>query len=108
MRDKVKNKGYFDELILEDNSRINSFSEKIEDGKILANRVQSAKEKIVELKLKVFIASYSRGDELVKLRNDFVNIIQDWMEHYNSRLYNINLTMLSIGISHWKMVSLFR
>ena len=87
MRDKIKNKQYFDEFIIEDHARILNLSKKIEEGKIQEARIVPVKQGIFRIKLGIIIAKYSRGDSIQDLELSFVPIYKEWITTFFLRRY---------------------
>ncbi len=75
MRDQIKNAEYFNEFIKEDSERIKKFSNKLESGAVRPDRVQPVKITIHDLKLGIFIARYSRGDDLFLLEKEYAELL---------------------------------
>ena len=98
MRDSIKDKCYFDDFIKEDSERISAFVEKLKNGQIPYARVQRIKEKTTALQLGVFIARYSRGDELIELSKSFSPLFDSWTGTFNKNNYDVNLKMVSLSV----------
>ncbi|ROR31755.1 uncharacterized protein DUF1910 [Mobilisporobacter senegalensis] len=98
MRDKIKNQTYFNEFISEDTDRINKFVKKLANNEIKEERVLSIKIKIHDLRLGILIAKYSRGDNLEEIEKDYLKLIEDWEEVWQSDFYMKNLWMISLGV----------
>ena len=98
MRDSIKNKLYFDDFILEDSKRIDSFNDKLKNGLVPAGRIDRIKEKVISLEIGIFIAKYSRGDSLKSLYDSFLGLFDEWSDLFDENDYNINLKMISLAI----------
>ena len=97
MRDTIKDKKYFDNFISEDSKRIINFIDKLKAGQVPANRIERIKELIFSLELGVFIAKYSRGDDLKSLYDSFCELFDKWIESFNKDNYDTNLKMISLS-----------
>ncbi len=98
MRDSLKSKEYFDNFISEDSKRIASFEDNLANGKVASARIGRIKEKVFLLKLGVFIAKYSRGDDVLLLNKEFESLFDTWANTFNVNYYDANLKMLSLCI----------
>ena len=98
MRDTIKDKNYFDDFISEDSKRIINFADKLKAGQVPVNRIGRIKELIFSLELGVFIAKYSRGDDLKSLYDSFCELFNKWIESFNKENYDTNLKMISLSI----------
>lgn len=98
MRDQIKDVEYFNAFIEEDQARIKRFSDKLADGEVKPERTLAVKAKIHDLKLGIFTAKYSRGDELSLLDDEYTNLLKSWKEVWEPDNYNKNLKMISLGV----------
>ena len=99
MRDKIKNKQYFDEFIREDHARILRLSKRIEAGDVQKTRILLVKKGIFLIELGIIIARYSRGDDIEDLKLDFARIYTEWIAAFFSpEVYNENLKMISLAV----------
>lgn len=99
MRDKIKDKAYFDDYITQQKSRIKRFTEKLEAGSIREDRVLPVLKKVDSLKYSIFEAGYSRGDGLDELKETFLNIMRDFPKFTNPKSeYVDTLWIVSIAI----------
>lgn len=98
MRDQIKDVEYFNAFIEEDQARIKRFSDKLADGEVKPERTLAVKAKIHDLKLGIFTAKYSRGDELSLLDDEYTNLLKSWKEVWEPENYNKNLKMISLGV----------
>lgn len=97
MRDLMKTREYFDVFILEDTKRIEKFQAKIKDGTLKPDRVRPVKDKIIQIKIGIIIAKYSRGDSLECLKDDFESIIDLFVEAWNLESYEDNLRFAALA-----------
>lgn len=98
MRDTRKTIGYFTEFINEEWERVINFSDRLKDGKVKPERVEVVKSKLLDLKLGIITARYSRGDELSLLEKEYLGLIDEWEEVWEPNYYNKNLKMISLGV----------
>jgi len=103
MRDRIKSIEYFDRIIVRDIRRINNFQNKLNNNEVKKNRIPSIENKIRNIKLEIFYAKYSRGDNFEELT---ANYIKDFKEKLNtipdlfnseSYSYVANLEIMSLG-----------
>ena len=99
MRDKIKNKQYFDAFITEDCARILKLSKRIEAGKVQKARIILVKKGIFLIELGIIIARYSRGDAIEDLKLGFVRLYTEWITiFFSPESYNENLKMISLAV----------
>ncbi len=99
MRDRIKDEEYFGLFIEEDSARVDKLSKKIEDGEVRPERIIPVKQGIFRIRLGILIAKNSRGDELIPLKNEFIELYKEWAEKFFSEnAYNENLRMISLSI----------
>ncbi|MCH5343417.1 MAG: DUF1911 domain-containing protein [Acetatifactor sp.] len=98
MRDRIKELEYFNNFINEDLARINKFKDKLERGEVKQERVFAVKAKMHDLKLGILIAKYSRGDDILTLKEDYLKLVDDWEEVWEAEYYNKILKMLSLAV----------
>jgi hypothetical protein len=99
MRDIQKNTTYFTSFILKNEARVKKFEDAIRDGGLPDDRIKSLKRQIFYSKLHIFIASYSRGDELSQMRSIFFEIIDFMQKGWDAQGGYVSLLwMLSVGV----------
>ncbi len=97
MRDSIKTRDYFDVFIFEDKNRVKKFTSKLEEGSVKADRINAVKNKILQLKIGLLIAEYSRGDDLRKLKSDFESMIDLFITSWSLESYEDNLKFASLA-----------
>lgn len=99
MRDTIMTEQYFNDFIAEETARIQRFSTKLASGEIRADRIYSVERRVHSLKFGVFIANYSLGTELEKLKKDFEEILKDFPHFWTQTSSYINMVwVMSIAI----------
>ena len=98
MRDKIKDADYFNKFIEEDTARVNNFIGKLERGEVDKERILPVKARTHDLKLGILTAKYSRGDDLLLLERNYLELLDEWEAVWESDYYNKNLKMISLGI----------
>ena len=88
MRDTIKSKEYFDEYILKMSEGIKRFEEGIAAGKYLNDKILFVKDYILQKKIGIIIAKYSKGDSIEEIKKEFENY----------RLYQILYTISAVAI----------
>ena len=97
MRDFIKSREYFDIFILEDSDRVEKFETKIKSGAVKEDRILPVKDRLIQIKIEIIIAKYSRGDSIALLRNEFESLIDLFVEAWNSESYEDNLRACSVS-----------
>lgn len=98
MRDKIKNKLYFDKYIERQMKRVLIYSADVNDGQIKEDRIQAVKSLINNIDVNIMIAKYSRGDDIDEIGEIYEDVFPKWLEVFEPDYYNKNIKMLSIGI----------
>ena len=99
LRDKIKNKQYFEEYIAQQENRILKFSDKLQKGEVREDRIFPVKTKIYDLKFSIFEAKYSKGEDLEILKEEFSKIVFNMPQYWNHVSgYTEILWMLSIAV----------
>lgn len=75
MRDKLKDKAYFDSLLSELYDDIEFYTDKLQKNEVASDRIQSVKWNIRKAYLQALIGKYSCGYDLSEIKKDFVNLI---------------------------------
>ena len=100
MRDKIKNEEYFDIFIKEDKEDIEFYQDKLDKNEVEEERIPIIEWKIFDLKLSALIAKYSRGDEIISLKNEFNEVLEKFLNIDNEEFfsYSSNLEFLSLAV----------
>lgn len=98
MRDKIKNKLYFDKYIERQMKRVLIYSADVNDGQIKEDRIQAVKSLINNIDVNIMIAKYSKGDDIDEIGEIYEDVFPKWLEVFEPDYYNKNIKMLSIGI----------
>ena len=99
MRDTVMNEKYFREYILEETGRIKNFQNKLENNEVREDRIYSVKRKIDAIQFELLIARYSSGEDIEKLENDFMQLLNDMPLYWNGNSGYIDmLWMMALAI----------
>lgn len=99
MRDHIMNMEYFDNFIAEDNARIVKLSERISKEEVREERIIPVKQGVYRIKLGIIIAKYSRGDDINQIKDNFIELYQEWLSNFVSiNAYNENLKMISLAV----------
>ena len=99
MRDTVMNEKYFREYILEETGRIKNFQNKLENNEVREDRIYSVKRKIDAIQFELLIARYSSGEDIEKLENDFIQLLNDIPLYWNGNSGYIDmLWMMALAI----------
>ena len=77
------NEKYFREYILEETGRIKNFQNKLENNEVREDRIYSVKRKIDVIQFELLIARYSSGEDIEKLENDFIQLLNDMPLYWN-------------------------
>ena len=99
MRDTVVNEQYFTEYILEETERIRKFQNKLKNDEVREDRIYSVKRKIDAIQFELLIARYSAGEEVEKLENDFMQLLNDMPLYWKGNSGYIDmLWMMALAI----------
>lgn len=98
IRDNLKDQNYFLAYIEEEEQRIHKFETKLRDNEVREDRIFNVKRKVFDLKLQVFIARYSMGEEVESLVDAYKELVVDMEECWSHDQYEDMLWMLSIGV----------
>lgn len=99
MRDCISNEEYFNKFIEEDSARITNLTKKLNNNDVRSERILPVRQGIFRIKLGIIIAKYSRGDDLILLKEDFKEIYKEWInDFFSPNAYNENLRMLSLAV----------
>ena len=71
------NEQYFTEYILEETERIRKFQNKLKNNEVREDRIYSVKRKIDAIQFELLIARYFAGEDVEKLENDFMQLLND-------------------------------
>ena len=96
MRDSIQTREYFDVFILEETDRVRKFEEKIKSGTLKPDRILPVKDKLLQIKIGIIIAKYSRGDSVEILKKEFISLIDLFFESWNRDSYEDNLRFASL------------
>ena len=99
MRDRIKEKKYFDVYIEEDIERIKRFQKILDSEELSEDRISQLSHAILNIKIGVLIAKYSRGDEIKELVDGYKELLTQASElwHPETWLYSDELDLISIG-----------
>lgn len=93
------NEKYFREYILEETGRIKNFQNKLENNEVREDRIYSVKRKIDAIQFELLIARYSSGEDIEKLENDFIQLLNDMPLYWNGNSGYIDmLWMMALAI----------
>lgn len=93
------NEKYFREYILEEIGRIKKFQNKLENNEVREDRIYSVKRKIDAIQFELLIARYSSGEDIEKLENDFIQLLNDMPLYWNGNsIYIDMLWMMALAI----------
>lgn len=101
IRDQLKNKNYFDMYIEEEADDVNWYNNKLSNHELNEDRVLSVKDAVISAKINIIIARYSRGDNLETLKNDFLNILTEYIELGKQGVthsYTENIRFVSLAV----------
>ncbi len=97
MRDKLRNKEYFDTFIEEELEDIQMFKDSLADGEIENDRIDSIKDEILLIKMGVIIAKYSRGDDIEDIKQDLEDMTDMFCKSWDGGIYEFNLWFASLA-----------
>ena len=97
MRDTLRTKEYFDKFILEELEDIQMFEDSLEKGEIEKDRIDSIKDEVLQIKVGIIIAKYSRGDPIDTIKKEFEDMIDSFCESWDGEIYEDNLCFASLA-----------
>ena len=97
MRDTIKTKEYFDEYILKMLNGAKRFEDGIEAGEYKEDRILHVKDYILQKKIGIIIAKYSRGDTIEEIKREFESIIDLFCEAWDDTVYDSNISFASLS-----------
>lgn len=101
IRDKLRNREYFDLYIEEERDDINWYCNKLNKGEVTEDRILPVKKGILSAKINCIIAQYSRGDSVHHLMKSFDEIFHDFKElgaKGVTHTYSENLRIVSLSV----------
>ena len=102
IRDKLKQKEYFDEYIKKETERLEKRIKKLNSGSVLEERLQLLNGLIFESGLFILIAKYSRGDSIQELVQEYKKVAELWTKSCCLEdvevTYEENLWFVSMGV----------
>lgn len=100
LRDKLRDKEYFDSYIEGVEKTINLASNDLASGSIKEDRIPSVVNWLYYSKLRRIIAKYSRGDDIVLLKIDFIDFLEGFFKLDNTEFfsYSKNLEIISLAV----------
>lgn len=97
MRDTIKSKEYFDEYILKMSEGIKRFEECIAAGKYLNDKILFVKDYILQKKIGIIIAKYSKGDSIEEIKKEFESSLDLFGEAWDDSVYESNIIFASLA-----------
>ena len=97
MRDTIKSKEYFDEYILKMSEGIKRFEEGIAAGKYLNDKILFVKDYILQKKIGIIIAKYSKGDSIEEIKKEFESSLDLFGEAWDDSVYESNIIFASLS-----------
>ena len=97
MRDTIKTKEYFDEYILKMLEGIKRFEEGIANGKYLEDKIHLVKDYILQKKIGIIIAKYSKGDSIQEIKQEFEASLDLFCEAWDDSVYKSNIIFVSLA-----------
>ena len=97
MRDTIKSKEYFDEYILKMSEGIKRFEEGIAAGKYLNDKILFVKDYILQKKIGIIIAKYSKGDSIEEIKKEFESSLDLFGEAWDDSVYESNIIFASLA-----------
>ena len=98
MRDHLKDAAYFDAYIAKQTKRMEMFEDRLAKGEVADVQILTVRHAVHAIKTARLLASYSRGDDLEVLRNEFLALAQEWPDLLSEDFYSRGLEMLSLGV----------
>ena len=99
MRDVLMSEQYFAEYIKEETQRIDKFTTKLQNNEVREDRIYSVRKKIDAIKFGLLISKYSYGEDIDKLRPEFIELLKDMPLYWNENSSYVDmLWMMSLSV----------
>ena len=97
MRDTLKLKEYFDQYIQKMSEGIQKFKNGLAEGKYQADKILFIKDYILQKKIGIIIAKYSKGDPLNDIKQEFDSTVELFCEAWDDSVYDSNIIYASLA-----------
>ena len=97
MRDTLKPKEYFDQYIQKMSEGIQKFENGLAEGKYQADKILFIKDYILQKKIGIIIAKYSKGDPLNDIKQEFDSTVELFCEAWDDSVYDSNIIYASLA-----------
>ena len=97
MRDTLKPKEYFDQYIQKMSEGIKKFENGLAEGKYQADKILFIKDCILQKKIGIIIAKYSKGDPLNDIKQEFDSTVELFCEAWDDSVYDSNIIYASLA-----------
>lgn len=97
-RDVIKDKVYFDNFIKLENEDIADYKTSIETHEVAAGQEESVYDAIFNAEMEIWIACYSRGDDLDALVKPYIELVKSAVVRWTADDYEKMMWLMSIGI----------
>ena len=97
MRDTLKPKEYFDQYIQKMSEGIKKFENGLAEGKYQADKILFIKDYILQKKIGIIIANYSKGDPLDDIKQEFDSTVELFCEAWDDSVYDSNIIYASLA-----------
>lgn len=97
MRDTLKPKEYFDQYIQKTSEGIQKFENGLSEGKYQADKILFIKDYILQKKIGIIIAKYSKGDPLNDIKQEFDSTVELFCEAWDDSVYDSNIIYASLA-----------
>ena len=91
MRDTLKPKEYFDKKKKKMSEGIQKFENGLAEGKYQADKILFIKDYILQKKIGIIIAKYSKGDPLNDIKQEFDSAVELFCEAWDDSVYDSNI-----------------
>lgn len=97
MRDTLKPREYFDAFIIQQAKIAEKYETRLNAGTIKEDRILPVKDALLQVKLGIIVAKFSRGDSVEILKKEFTSLIDLFFESWERDSYEDNLKFASLS-----------
>lgn len=99
LRDKIKDKVYFENYFNEENCSLEDYKKSLDNNEIREDRIFPVKKVMHDIKYNIMVAKYSAGYPLEEVKKDYIEVLNGMFEYWkDDPELSKRINMVSIGI----------
>lgn len=99
LRDKIKDKAYFEIYFKEENYGLEDYQKSLDNNEIRENRILPVKKAMQGMKYNMMVAKYSAGYPLEEIKKDYIEVLNGMFLYWkDDPELSQRISMVSIGI----------